>query len=455
MKSHSTGDFPLPESSAPPLDDRRVADSRASVPRRRAARRRSDGGSIDEVLSQIILLIEQQMPAMSGSILLLDEDGRTLHDGAGPHLPGEYRASIDGSLIGPCAGSCGTAAYRREQVIVRDIASDPLWADYKHLALVHDLRACWSTPFMDDAGNVLGTFAMYYTEPREPTAEELSLIKTAALLAANIVLRHRTTLALAESEARTRNARAEAEHANKVKSDFLAMMSHELRTPLNAIGGYAMLMLDDIPDPATASQQLFLDRIVKAQKHLLGLVDALLTHAKLEAGRMTYHMDNLALGELLDSVHELVAPQMATKAIAYGSEQCDRELVLRCDREKVMQILLNLLSNASKFTPVGGSVALRTQVPTPGKVIIGVRDTGIGMSAAEIASLFEPFVQVDNALTRMEKGTGLGVPISRELARGMGGDLLVESEPGQGTEFLLLLSTDPTVRHDSTIEHSD
>ena len=220
-------------------------------------------------------------------------------------------------------------------------------------------------------------------------------------------------------------------------------MSHELRTPLNAIGGYTTLMLDGIPAPASEAHQNYLRRIAKAQHHLLGLIESVLTHAKLEAGRMTYRMSNIRMSELLDVAESLVTPQLAAKRLTYDCTGCDSTLVLRADRDKVAQIVLNLLSNAIKFTPEGGRVALRTAVPAPGRALIAVRDTGVGMSAEQVATVFEPYVQFDNRLSGQSRGTGLGMPISREFARGMGGDLTVESEPGVGTEFLLTLATDP------------
>jgi two-component system cell cycle sensor histidine kinase PleC len=356
----------------------------------------------------------------------------TLRHGAAPNLPAEYNRAIDGLPIGPRAGSCGTAVFRGDQVVVGDITTDPLWTDYRDLALPHGLRACWSTPIRDDDGTLLGTFAMYYDEPRVPTSEEQSLIDTATLLASSIIVRARIEGAL-------REARAEADHANKAKSDFLAVMSHELRTPLNAIGGYARLMLDGIPTPVSTEHQGFLERVLRAQQHLLGLIDDVLTHAKLEAGRMSYRLTNLPVGELLEAIDSLVRPQLRGKDLEYDCSACDFAVVLRADREKTVQILLNIISNAVKFTPRGGRITIRTARPAPGRALIGIRDTGIGMTSAEVVTVFEPFVQVDNSLTRQEKGTGLGMPISRELARGMGGELTVESEPSVGTEFLLTL----------------
>jgi len=413
------------------------------VPERRTAHGdRREGSPPYAALDTLVRLIEYDVPEMRGSVLLLDDDGSTLRHGAAPSLPVEYTRAIDGSSIGPVAGSCGTAAWRREQVIVGDIATDPLWVAYRDFALPFGLRACWSTPILDEGGEVLGTFAMYYGEPRVPSDHDQGMMRTAAMLGCNILVRAHAEEALRISESRMRAARAEAMHANRVKSDFLAMMSHELRTPLNAIGGYAKLMLDGIPNAPSEGQANYLGRIVRAQQHLLGLIESVLTHAKLDAGRMTYRMENIRVGELLDVVESLSRPQLVEKGISYDCAGCDSKIVLRGDRQKLVQILLNLISNAIKFTPRGGHVELRTSVPAPGRASIHVRDTGIGMTAEQVATVFEPFVQFDNRLTREAKGTGLGMPISRDLARGMGGDLTAESEPGAGTEFLLTLSTD-------------
>ena len=461
MRMETGGEFP--QSRRESRETHRVATEQVqSIP----AYLLADGAARDSLpgaLDGLIRLIEMQLPEMRASILLIDEDGVTLRHGAAPRLPAAYMRLIDGQRIGPIAGSCGTAAWRGEQVIVRDIATDPLWTDYRAAALPHGLRACWSTPILDGTRKVLGTFAMYYGEPRDPGALEQSLTATATLLAANILARaraegalrqgaeelktravaaERAARALTESEAQMRMARAEAEQANQAKARFIATMSHELRTPLNAIGGYARLMLDGIPTPASDGQRNYLERILRGQQHLLGLIDTVLTHSKLEADRMTYRMENIQVSELLDVVETLSAPQLAAKRIGYDCEGCDGKLVLRGDRQKIVQILLNLLSNAIKFTPEGGRIAIDTSVPTPGQVAIAVHDTGIGMSAEQVATVFEPYVQFDNRLTRTEHGTGLGTAISRRLARGMGGDLSVASEPGAGTTFVLTLQLD-------------
>jgi len=147
-------------------------------------------------LDTLIRLIERVAPGMRGSVLLLDDDGVTLRHGAAPHLPKDYTKLIDGEPIGPAAGSCGTAVYRRERVIVRDIASDPLWENYRKFAEPFGLAACWSTPIIDAEGRVLGSFAMYYNEPRDPAAADIELTETATLLSANIITRARAATAL-------------------------------------------------------------------------------------------------------------------------------------------------------------------------------------------------------------------------------------------------------------------
>jgi PAS domain S-box-containing protein len=231
----------------------------------------------------------------------------------------------------------------------------------------------------------------------------------------------------------------ETERANRAKAGFLAMMSHELRTPLNAIGGYAQLMLDGIPVPVSEGHQNYLRRIAKSQQHLLGLIETVLLHAKLEAGKVTYHTTDFRAREILDVIDPLTAPQRSAKQLEYDCDGCDPMLLFHADRDKVIQILLNVLSNAAKFTPALGRIIVSTSVLDSDTGAISVRDTGIGMSAEELTLVFEPFTQFDSKLAREHSGTGLGMPISRELARGMGGDLTATSEPNVGSVFTLSL----------------
>jgi len=234
-----------------------------------------------------------------------------------------------------------------------------------------------------------------------------------------------------------RDAQARAESANRAKSVFLATMSHELRTPLNAIAGYLDLLRLGLRGPLTEEQRTDLDRIKRNQETLLRLIEDVLDFAKLESGRVEYRLADLPIDELLRTLETFVAPLLDKKGITYHFAPCGDGLVARADRDKVEQIMLNLLSNAAKFTD-HGRIEVRC-TSRDDKVVIDVVDTGRGISSELLATIFEPFVQGEQELTRTAEGTGLGLSISRQLARGMGGDVLVRSESGSGSTFTLVL----------------
>ena len=252
------------------------------------------------------------------------------------------------------------------------------------------------------------------------------------------------TQELSEQTRAAEEARDTAEAANRAKSEFLAMMSHELRTPLNAIAGYAQLMELGVPEPVPAAHRDYLARIQRSQHHLLSVINSVLNFARLEAGAVAYHMRDVTVAELLGAVEPLIAPQAEARSHSYRCEPCDSALLVRADPDKVAQVLLNLTSNAVKFTPPGGTIVLSAQLDGDGsgrerRVAIRVRDDGIGIPIEKQRAIFDPFVQVDQSRTRTTDGAGLGLAISRDLARGMGGDLECESEPGVGSTFTLYL----------------
>jgi PAS domain S-box-containing protein len=233
-------------------------------------------------------------------------------------------------------------------------------------------------------------------------------------------------------------ARAEADAANRAKTEFLAVMSHELRTPLNAIAGYAELLRMGVRGPVTAEQVDDLERIARSERALLALVNDILNYARLEVGQVHYAIERIAVRGLLTDLEELVSPQIKAKNLRFDCATGDPTLAVQADADKVRQILVNLMSNAIKFTPVGGSIELSCQ-STPHEVRILVRDSGVGIPPGKLEAVFEPFVQLDRTLTNPQEGTGLGLSISRDLARAMGGDLHVESTVGSGSTFVLTL----------------
>jgi PAS domain S-box-containing protein len=281
------------------------------------------------------------------------------------------------------------------------------------------------------AGEAVGVISFSFAQPRTFNGEERAFLLALGQQAALAVERAR----LFQAE---HAARAEAERANRAKSEFLAVMSHELRTPLNAIGGYAELMEMGIRGPVTPQQREDLRRVQTSQRHLLGLINEVLNYARLETGTVHYDVADVHVCDTLAAAEALVAPQAQAKSLTLKADRCPTSLVARADGEKVRQILVNLLSNAVKFTDAGGRVELSCG-PAGDRVRVVVRDTGIGIPADQLERIFEPFVQVRADLTRTAEGTGLGLAISRDLARGMDGDLTVESTPGEGSTFTLTL----------------
>ena len=233
-------------------------------------------------------------------------------------------------------------------------------------------------------------------------------------------------------------ARVLAEEANRAKSRLLAVMSHELRTPLNAIGGYAQLLEIGVHGTMSEPQLETLGRILRAQQHLLRLINNVLDHARIESGHVDYVLRDIEMAELVASVLPMVEPQIAAAGLA-AVISVPPGLCARADRDKLEQILINLLTNAVKFTPAGGTIRIdAARSGEDGRVRLSVTDSGIGIPADKVERVFEPFVQVGS--TRQRQGTGLGLAISRELSRGMGGDLGVRSEEGRGSTFTIVLA---------------
>ena len=232
-------------------------------------------------------------------------------------------------------------------------------------------------------------------------------------------------------------ARGEAESANGAKSDFLAVMSHELRTPLSAIMGYQELLADGITGPINEQQAQQLGRIKASARHLLSLIDEILTFTRIDAGREEITLELVSLASLLDPAAEIVEPLARARNLHIEVMLPSNPVFVETDPVKVRQMIVNLLSNAVKFTDTGRIILTGDQKGD--QLVISVQDTGIGISPEHFDRIFEPFWQVEQKATRRAGGTGLGLTVTKRLALLLGGDVSVTSTPGEGATFTICL----------------
>jgi PAS domain S-box-containing protein len=299
--------------------------------------------------------------------------------------------------------------------------------DEDHLGLMRELKfkSALLVP-MTARGRTLGALTLVSTEKgRRYGDEDVALameVATRAALAIDNAQLYRSALA-----------------ASEAKSAFLATMSHELRTPLNAIIGYQSLLKEGIDGSLNKTQLAHLNRIRASADHLLGLIDEVLTFSRVEAGKEVVQREDVSLRSIINEAITMITPLAESKGLALRAE--GEEVRLLTDGSKVRQILLNLLSNAVKFTD-NGEILIRSRLDGE-KVEVSVTDTGIGIAAENLERIFDPFWQVEQRSTRKVGGTGLGLSVSRTLARLVGGDIGVESEPGSGSTFTLTLPVEP------------
>lgn len=401
------------------------------------------GRPLPIILEALARLIEAQVTGILCSVLLVDDEGR-LRDGAGPNLPVEYRQAIDGLQIGERVGSCGTAAFRRRQVIVSDIARDPLWEPFRDLAARHALGACWSTPITSSRFGVIGTFAMYYREPRAPQPFELQLIDTAVHLAGIAIERWRVEAERARSLEREKAARSDAERerrraeeASRVKDEFLATISHELRTPLTSILGWVQMirsgrLAEEKLDRALRS----VERGARAQKQL---IEELLDISRIESGKLRLEMRAVAPHAIMESALDAIRPAAEARGLFIESALDLATGCVLADPQRLQQVVWNLLSNAVKFTPRGGRVLVRLR-ELEGWVQIEVEDTGEGIAPDFLPNVFERFRQGDTGSKRAYGGLGLGLSIARHFVELHGGTVRAASAgKGRGATFMVCL----------------
>jgi len=384
------------------------------------------GSSMAQVLTELTEAIEEQKTGVRASILLLDEENK-LRMGAAPSLPPLYEEVFDGMMADNEAGPCGIAACTGKRVIVSDASTDPIFEGRRELAAELEVGAAWSSPIMARDGRVLGSVAMIYQTANVPSESDLKFLSGAARLAAIAIERRRAEQRLAE-------ALRTAEIANHSKSQFLANMSHELRTPLNAIIGFSEMIREEMFGPVGAPEYVdYIKDIHSSGRHLLELINDILDISKIEAGQFELDEVWADLKILATWSADLVRPRAQENNVAIVIDIADNVPQAYVDERAVKQIMLNLLSNATKFTPDGGEVALSASLAENGDLLLNVSDTGIGIERHMIDKVMEPFGQAEGPMARSYGGTGLGLPITKSLTELHGGRIHLESELGVGT----------------------
>lgn len=447
------------------------------------------GVQLTEVLDSLMLLIEAQSEGLYCSVLLLDEDGIHIHPGSGPNMPSTYMAALDGYPIGPVVGSCGTAMYRKEAVVVTDLMTDPLWAPYKELVAPHGFRACWSTPIFLNREVVLGSFAMYYKEVRSPGQKELGLIGVATHIAGIAMERTRRerelerhrfhleelvserTAQLSAAKARTEASNLALSIANQelasalnnlsatqeelVRRDKLAALgalvagvAHELNTPI----GNCLVAASTLADRARAFSGVYATGLTRS------MVAQFIADATMAGDLLVRSLQRAA--NLVTSFKQVAVEQTSAQRCRFSVGDSMRGIETLCDRPgftihtsvtgniqidsypgPLTDVLLNLVNNAIVHGYAGrdtGDIFIAAKPAATGWVELSVEDRGAGIDPANLKRIFDPFFT-----TKLGTGSsGLGLYITHNIVTGiLGGQVHATSVLGHGSTFTVNLPT--------------
>src|SRR6267154_1478839 len=386
---------------------------------------------LEEILENLVRVVEAQFAGLLCSVLLLDDDGQHVRHGAAPSLPKAYTKAIDGLCIGPKAGSCGTAMYRREPVIVTDILRDPLWEPYRGVAEPYGFRACWSTPILAHSGNALGSFAMYYREPRSPSLAETRALEMATHLGGIAIERK---LAREERE-RLRQAQADLAHINRVTTmgELTASLAHEIRQPITAAVINARTCLrclghdePDVTEAREAASRLVTD--VTRAGEIIGRVSLMFKKGGVQ-------QELVDVNELVREMIALLRSEANRYSISIRTELAEDLPKIMADRVQLQQVFMNLMLNgidAMKEMSGGSELIIKSEADD-GQLLISVSDTGVGLPPEQADQIFRAF------FTTKDNGTGMGLPISRSIIESHGGRLWAAGASGQGATFQFTL----------------
>ena len=384
------------------------------------------GDSLALILDVLCRIVEELSGGSLASILLLDPHGNRLRHGAAPSLPKSYLEAIDGIAIGPSAGSCGTAAYLVQQVVVSDIATDPLWADYRNLSLAHGLRACWSVPVLSSAGGVLGTFAIYYREPRSPSREDLEIVERATHLARLTIERRRAEEALSTMQ----DELARASRALTM-GELVASIAHEINQPLAAIvtnGNTCLRWLAGAKPNVKELREAVTDVVKDANRasDVISRIRALLKKSPPQVVR-------LDLNEVVREVVAFVKHDVVKRHVSLRTKLASTLPVVSGDRVQLQQVLLNLILNAvegmSAAAEPSHQLLICSRAQSADEVLVSVEDTGAGLAPNILDRIFDPF------FTTKPGGMGMGLAISRSIVEAHGGRLWARPNEDRGATF--------------------
>ena len=384
---------------------------------------------LEDILLETVHAIERIIPDCIGTIQLI-ENGK-IRNGAAPGLPKFYNNLVEGLAIGEGVGSCGSAAALRKPVIVEDVFAHPYWAPYQEVARQAGFAACWSYPVIQSDGAVIATFATYYRTRRTPTEDELSTIRAFAEILRLAIEQFRNRVALMDAK----NA---AQDASRAKSRFLSMMSHELRTPLNAIIGFSDVLRLELFGPRDLPvYKDYADNIHRSGRMLLDLVNQILDVSRIEAGKIDLKMEDLPLPAAITDVLQIEGGTILKKALRV--HVADDALSVRADGQSLRQLLLNVVDNAIKYSPAGGTIEIGA-TQANGRVTVRVVDEGPGVPPDKLDQLGLPFVSfADPEMVDSKQSIGLGLSISRALAEAMDGEIRFDNRPDRGFKVEITL----------------